>query len=85
MARWRKKPAWLAEPTGFERMVTDVCLGEVRPVAAREVLRFARNSNDWQQPIRPAFDNQRRGPARGHARATLRRALGSLDPWTLRE
>jgi len=46
-----KNPAWLAERTGFERMVVDVCLGEVGPVAAREVLRFARNSNDLQQPI----------------------------------
>ena len=46
-----KNPAWLAERTGFERMVADVCLGEVGPVAAREVLRFARNSNDLQQPI----------------------------------
>jgi hypothetical protein len=35
----------------FERMVAEVCLGKVGPVAAREVLRFARNSNDWQQPI----------------------------------
>jgi hypothetical protein len=32
-------------------MVAEVCLGKVGPVAAREVLRFARNSNDWQQPI----------------------------------
>jgi hypothetical protein len=32
-------------------MVAEVCLGKVGPAAAREVLRFARNSNDWQQPI----------------------------------
>ena len=30
--------------TGFERMVTQVCLGEVGAVCAREVSRFARNS-----------------------------------------
>ena len=33
---------------GFERMVAQVCLGKVGAVCAREVLRFARNSRDWQ-------------------------------------
>lgn len=36
---------------GFDRMVTEVCLGKVGAVAAREVSRFARNSRDWQQLI----------------------------------
>ena len=36
---------------GFERMVAEVCLGKVGAVCAREVLRFARNSRDWQQLI----------------------------------
>jgi DNA invertase Pin-like site-specific DNA recombinase len=36
---------------GFERMVSEVCLGKVGAVAAREVSRFARNSRDWQQLI----------------------------------
>src|SRR5271156_5918959 len=36
---------------GFERMVAEVCLGEVGAVCAREVSRFARNSRDWQQLI----------------------------------
>ena len=36
---------------GFERMVAEVCLGQVGVVAAREVSRFARNSRDWQQLI----------------------------------
>jgi DNA invertase Pin-like site-specific DNA recombinase len=36
---------------GFERMVAEVCLGKVGAVAAREVLRFARNSRDWQQLV----------------------------------
>src|SRR5688572_13654621 len=36
---------------GFEWMVTEVCLGKVGAVAAREVSRFARNSRDWQQLI----------------------------------
>ena len=33
---------------GFERMVAEVCLGNVGGVAAREVSRFARNSREWQ-------------------------------------
>jgi DNA invertase Pin-like site-specific DNA recombinase len=36
---------------GFERMVAEVCLGEVGVVAAREVSRFARNSREWQQLV----------------------------------
>ena len=36
---------------GFERMVSEVCMGQVGAVAAREVSRFARNSRDWQQLI----------------------------------
>src|SRR2546421_1748737 len=36
---------------GFERMVSEVCLGKVGAVAAREVSRFARNSRDWQQLV----------------------------------
>jgi DNA invertase Pin-like site-specific DNA recombinase len=36
---------------GFERMVADVCLGQVGAVAAREVSRFARNSREWQQLV----------------------------------
>lgn len=37
--------------TGFERMVTQVCLGEVGAVCAREVSRFARNSREWQRRV----------------------------------
>jgi DNA invertase Pin-like site-specific DNA recombinase len=36
---------------GFERMVSEVCLGQVGAVAAREVSRFARNSRDWQKLV----------------------------------
>lgn len=36
---------------GFERMVSEVCLGHVGAVAAREVSRFARNSRDWQKLV----------------------------------
>src|SRR6202022_965773 len=36
---------------GFDRMVAEACLGKIGAVAAREVLRFARNSRDWQQQI----------------------------------
>ena len=37
--------------TGFERMVTQVCLGDVGAVCAREVSRFARNSREWQRLV----------------------------------
>jgi DNA invertase Pin-like site-specific DNA recombinase len=37
--------------TGFERMVTEMCLGHVGVVAAREVSRFARNNREWQQLV----------------------------------
>ena len=37
--------------TGFEKMVSDVCLGNVGAVAAREVSRFARNNREWQQLV----------------------------------
>lgn len=43
--------AGTATRAGFERMVAEVCLGNVGAVAAREVSRFARNSRDWQQLI----------------------------------
>jgi len=36
---------------GFERMVAQVCMGQVGAVAAREVSRFARNSREWQQLV----------------------------------
>ena len=43
--------AGTARRLGFERMVAEVCLGQVGAVAAREVSRFARNSRDWQRLI----------------------------------
>ncbi|MHB8861178.1 MAG: recombinase family protein [Pirellulaceae bacterium] len=39
------------ERLGFDRMVSDVCLGRVGVVAARELSRLSRNSRDWQQLI----------------------------------
>lgn len=39
------------ERCGFERMVAQVCMGQIGTVAARELSRFARNSRDWQQLI----------------------------------
>jgi DNA invertase Pin-like site-specific DNA recombinase len=36
---------------GFERMVAEVCFGQVGAVAAREVSRFARNSREWQKLV----------------------------------
>jgi DNA invertase Pin-like site-specific DNA recombinase len=36
---------------GFERMVAQVCMGQVGAVAAREVSRFARNNREWQQLV----------------------------------
>jgi DNA invertase Pin-like site-specific DNA recombinase len=41
--------------TGFERMVTQVCLGEVGAVCAREASRFARNSREWQRLVEVSF------------------------------
>lgn len=46
-----KSAAGTAARSGFERLVTQVCLGEVGAVAARELSRFARNSRDWQKLI----------------------------------
>jgi DNA invertase Pin-like site-specific DNA recombinase len=37
--------------SGFERMVAQVCLGDVGAVCAREVSRFARNSREWQKLV----------------------------------
>jgi len=37
------------ERPGFQRMVAEVCLGQVGAVAARELSRFARNNREWQQ------------------------------------
>lgn len=39
------------ERSGFQKLITDVCVRSVGAVAAREVSRFARNSRDWQQLI----------------------------------
>lgn len=46
-----RSAAGSVERTGFERMVAQVCLGQVGAVAAREVSRFARNSREWQQLV----------------------------------
>lgn len=46
-----RSAAGLTTRTGFERMVADVCLGQVGAVAAREVSRFARNSREWQNLV----------------------------------
>ena len=39
------------ERSGFDQMVSDVCLGRVGIVAARDLSRLSRNSRDWQQLI----------------------------------
>lgn len=36
-----------ATRAGFQRLVAEVCLGNVGAVAAREISRFARNNKDW--------------------------------------
>lgn len=46
-----RSAAGTAMRAGFERMVAQVCLGQVGAVAAREVSRFARNSREWQQLV----------------------------------
>ena len=43
--------AGAVERSGFERMMAEVCLGKVGAVAAREVSRFARNSQEWQRLV----------------------------------
>ena len=37
--------------TGFQRMIAEVCQGEVGAVAAREISRFARNNKDWHHLV----------------------------------
>jgi DNA invertase Pin-like site-specific DNA recombinase len=46
-----KSASGAVDRSGFERMVAEVCLGQVGAVGAREVSRFARNSRDWQQLV----------------------------------
>lgn len=46
-----RSAAGTVERSGFERMVAEVCMGEVGAVAAREVSRFARNSREWQRLV----------------------------------
>ena len=47
--------------TGFERMVSEVCLGKVGAVAAREVSRFARNSRRRRKtPAEYSISHRRR-------------------------
>jgi len=46
-----RSAAGMVTRTGFERMVAEVCLGQVGAVAAWEVSRFARNSREWQQLV----------------------------------
>ena len=43
--------AGTVERSGFERIVTEVCLGKVGAVAARELSRFARNNTQWHHLI----------------------------------
>jgi DNA invertase Pin-like site-specific DNA recombinase len=43
--------AGTVERSGFKRMVTEVCLGNVGAVAARELSRFARNNTQWHHLI----------------------------------
>jgi DNA invertase Pin-like site-specific DNA recombinase len=45
----RRSAAGTVTRAGFERIVAEVCLGQVGAVAAREVSRFARNSREWQR------------------------------------
>lgn len=46
-----KTASGAVDRSGFERMVAEVCLGQVGAVAAREVSRFARNNREWQQLV----------------------------------
>ena len=51
MTTWAGPPRGMVTRAGFDRMVAEVCLGNVGAVAAREVSRFARNSREWQQLV----------------------------------
>jgi DNA invertase Pin-like site-specific DNA recombinase len=44
-----KSAAGLVERSGFQRLVSEVSLGKVGAVGARELSRLARNSMDWQK------------------------------------
>ncbi len=44
-----KSAAGTVERSGFERLVSEVSLGKVGAVGARELSRLARNSTDWQR------------------------------------
>jgi len=46
-----RSAAGMVARAGFERMVAQVCLGNVGAVAAREVSRFACNSREWPQLV----------------------------------
>jgi len=46
-----KSAAGGAERSGFQRLMSMVCMGGVGVVAAREMSRFARNSREWQHLI----------------------------------
>lgn len=44
-----KSAAGTVERSGFQRLVSEVSLGKVGAIGARELSRFARNSMDWQR------------------------------------
>jgi len=44
-----KSAAGTSARSGFQRLVSEVSLGKVGAIAARELSRFARNSKDWQK------------------------------------
>ena len=44
-----KSAAGMVERSGFQRLVSEVSLGKVGAVAARELSRLSRNSTDWQK------------------------------------
>ncbi len=46
-----RSAAGCIQRAGFERLVAEVCMGQVGAVAAREVSRFARNNREWQNLV----------------------------------
>jgi len=44
-----KSAAGTVTRTGFERLVSEVSLGKIGAIGARELSRFARNNRDWQR------------------------------------
>lgn len=85
-----KSAAGGAERSGFQRLMSMVCMGGVGVVAAREMSRFARNSREWQHLIEMCrvvdtllIDQETVYDARGGNDRLLLGLKGSLNEYEL--